>query len=567
MRTRLGALTGLALAAAALLIAVWVALGSFESRLTGSADSANTLVVARNLLERGRFEVDYLGYYFYEWPSVTHPEDSFPLLQPLLVAGLSWPFGDVFAGGALYAGIVVFALLGGIPLLVLRDRGPVAAATTFAVLIAFEGKWTTLPRHTNDGGAAALVGLGWVLLMTPHAARPATTRDARFLGACALFALGAAHKTSAGFVALAALAFVISDAALHVRARLARAGAILSFVALAQLPSWVWAYRHLGELGAPQNALGRVFVRTIAHRDDYLQAWEAFRTYWPAHPERVGRPEPGLREAWLRAWQALVQAVPHYLPLPWLAALVSQVRGTAGSRLAVGALQATALALLLPLYSHFEQRYFLPLRPLIAVALGVAVAEAAEVARLPRWCTSAGPLLLVAASFVPAPRLWRVAHGIGVGVALAAAAATGLRRRSVVEVRAAFVLAAVVVPAVLAAGGSRSTLLAGWRPPHERHEPAARLIERETSPDEVIMSRRVWNLNLHTRRPGVMVPFDPEDVCLVALRYGATALVVDDVDASRLTALHELIEALPVRAREGSVTIYDLGCGRPTRAG
>ena len=558
-----GRAAAFATAVALVLIASFFAIprgwSGYTTHFSGTADSANTLVVARNLMERGRFEVDYLGHYFYAWPSVTHAEDSFPLFHPLLVAALSLAFHDVWAGANIHAGLVVFGLFAGIPLLVLRARGALAATTSFAVLAAFEGHRSVLIQHSNDGGAVVLVGLGWALLV--HDLRePGARLRSRFVAACLLITLGVLHKTSSGVIAIVALAALALEVGRPRRDRVVRMGALVASLGLAHLPELVWSYIHLGEIGVPRNSPGRAFVRTIAHRSNFQIVWEGYRRYWPAHPEGPKPPsENGFVTAVGRVWRGIAKGGPSLLPLPWIASLLSAARTRVAARSALGAF---VVCLLLPLYSHYEERYFFVLRPLIAIALGGIVSDAAtelEMGGIGR--------ALMAASFLGSPFIthadfWKLTNVIVPIAALAIGICVFLVWRSSKKALAAAVLAATALAAVVGAGTAVDSVLDLVLSPREPFLLDAEVLESATAPDEIVMSRRPWNLNLHTRRRGIMIPLDPEDVCTAAARYGATAVLVDDVDAYRLRRALPMISALDVRLRMGEVTLYDLPCGR-----
>lgn len=52
----------------------------------GRGDYANYSNVARNLISGKGFSVDYLAWHFIQYPSLSHPEDMWPLLQPVWIA-------------------------------------------------------------------------------------------------------------------------------------------------------------------------------------------------------------------------------------------------------------------------------------------------------------------------------------------------------------------------------------------------------------------------------------------------------------------------------------------------
>src|SRR5262249_47416796 len=52
----------------------------------GHADYADNAVVARNLVAGRGWVVDYITQFYTLYPSVTHPQETWPLLQPLWIA-------------------------------------------------------------------------------------------------------------------------------------------------------------------------------------------------------------------------------------------------------------------------------------------------------------------------------------------------------------------------------------------------------------------------------------------------------------------------------------------------
>ncbi len=76
-------------AAAALLGVTLLALHATTTYLSpwiGHGDPADFAVVARNVAEGHGFTVNYIWQFFRDYPSVTHPEDVWPLLEPLMMA-------------------------------------------------------------------------------------------------------------------------------------------------------------------------------------------------------------------------------------------------------------------------------------------------------------------------------------------------------------------------------------------------------------------------------------------------------------------------------------------------
>jgi hypothetical protein len=59
----------------------------------GHADYADNAVVARNLAVGRGYVVDYLAQFYRTYPNSTHPAETWPILQPTLIAPFFWLFG------------------------------------------------------------------------------------------------------------------------------------------------------------------------------------------------------------------------------------------------------------------------------------------------------------------------------------------------------------------------------------------------------------------------------------------------------------------------------------------
>ncbi|MBF6613216.1 MAG: glycosyltransferase family 39 protein [Chloroflexi bacterium] len=59
----------------------------------GHADYAENAVIARNVVEGRGFVVDYVAQFYKDYPGITHPAETWPLLQPLLITPFFMVFG------------------------------------------------------------------------------------------------------------------------------------------------------------------------------------------------------------------------------------------------------------------------------------------------------------------------------------------------------------------------------------------------------------------------------------------------------------------------------------------
>ncbi|MCX6014647.1 MAG: glycosyltransferase family 39 protein [Chloroflexales bacterium] len=68
-----------------LILAIWIIQ---TAPFIGHADYADNAVVARNLLRGRGWVVDYVTQFYRIYPSLTHPQETWPLLQPVWIAGV-----------------------------------------------------------------------------------------------------------------------------------------------------------------------------------------------------------------------------------------------------------------------------------------------------------------------------------------------------------------------------------------------------------------------------------------------------------------------------------------------
>ncbi|HEX5502671.1 MAG TPA: glycosyltransferase family 39 protein [Thermomicrobiales bacterium] len=99
------ALGGVVLYLAVLLPYVWAA------PWINHADYADNAVVARNLVEGHGFSVDYVAQFYRDYPTLRHPADTWPPLQPLLIAPFFAVFGPTTFAAKLPNVFIMAALL------------------------------------------------------------------------------------------------------------------------------------------------------------------------------------------------------------------------------------------------------------------------------------------------------------------------------------------------------------------------------------------------------------------------------------------------------------------------
>ncbi len=482
------------------------------------ADYADNAVVARNLVRGNGFAVDYVSQFYRDWPTVRHPADTWPPLQPLMIA-LSFALFGVSVGVAKLPNLLIML---GLLWLVFRvgrwlwsPRVGLLAALFVAAdpdllqgvvyplndtaftLLSFgcivllmklaAGKSSVVGRQSSEATAEEPSSTNYGLRTTDSSPAP---HDSRLTTHALLGLLG-------GLLILSkpSGAIILAGGGLWVVWRGWRGGALRptlvggALAAGIALLVWLpWGVRNLLTFGQP-------FYSTESF-DAWILMYRPWENIYAAYAGRLPLPHPRLlvgygfdtvtgkvwqqfSEAWksLRAGQIFPLTI---IPLALLGLLAAR-----GQRqLAIlGALGAAALlyGLFVLGYWHYEARYALFLIP---------------------W----GALFGAAGFWWLHDRLaaWR---GNG---ALAGLAAVG-------------VLALVLAPQWAQLHDDWS---ADLRTPNS--VVMAEWVASNTPPDAVIMSRNPWELSFHGDRRSVMIPYDTLPVIRqIAAQYGVGYLQLD----------------------------------------
>ena len=86
-----------------------VAWAMFQATFIGHADYADNAVVARNLIRGRGWVVDYVTQFYQLFPTVTHPQETWPILQPVWIA-ISYFFFGVHDHAARFPNLVFWGL-------------------------------------------------------------------------------------------------------------------------------------------------------------------------------------------------------------------------------------------------------------------------------------------------------------------------------------------------------------------------------------------------------------------------------------------------------------------------
>ncbi|MFN8537187.1 MAG: glycosyltransferase family 39 protein [Thermomicrobiales bacterium] len=478
------------------------------------ADYADNAVVARNLVQGQGFSVDYVAQFYRDWPTLRHPAETWPPLQPLLIAAAFFVFG-VSVGVAKLPNLIV--MLGMLWLIYRIGRwlwsprvGMVAALLVALHPAMFEGVvyplndmvFTLLAlgaialfvyvTGSNDEGeeghgrrlAGLRKGAGWALL--------------GIVGGLLLLA-----KPSGAILLVGGGAWALWRGWRDGRLRPVLVGGVLAalFALSLYLP---WLMRNQATFGQP-------FYTTESY-DAFLleyRPWEnIYQVYAGKQPlphrsllVRYGLDAVGdkIGAQFREAWGDLIKGAIFpllLLPLGVVAALVARERRQRGALAALG-LAVAGYAVFIAVYWHYERRYALFLVP---------------------WGALFG-----------AAGLWwlhdRVAEARG---------------RALAGIAALVVVGAMLVPQVQAV---RDDWSASLRTPGS--VVVADWLRDNTPGNAVVMTRNPWELSFHGERLSVMIPFnDLPTILAIGKKYGATYLQLDHLteDDLRRPALGPLYD-------------------------
>jgi hypothetical protein len=501
-----------ALAALAALIVVYGAImTALAARIEwiGHADYADNAVVARNLVNGRGYTVDYVAQFYRDYPpTISHPADVWPILQPTLIAGSFLLFGvNTFA--AKLPNIAIMCGLLAATAWVGRRLFGWAAGLAAAGLLAldgffFEGTLFPLNDLAFALGALLLVGLAARLSEVEAAGGRRLAPWYVGLGMCA--GLLFASKPSGALLALGVAGWWLWQR---------RPGGPLRW------PGWRWVAIGVGAtllvaapvVGRNLATFGAPFFSTEMY-DAWVAKWEPpdeniYRLMANdlPHPRRlVGFGFDRVTEAVALQFRKLGNDLAGGAliePALLILAGVGLAIGGAAVRRTIGALAwgVAPYALFVLVYWHYEERYFVFLLPWIGILACGAVAT------LLAWVFERGNA-----------GQQRVAVGlVALGVAL------------IVLPRAQFMVNQATSRLLPTAG---DVVIGEWLAEH-------------TPPEAVVMTRVPWQIAWHSGRRAVMIPLAPIDgIAATIQRYGVDYLLVGNPNqtAIRREALAPLYE-------------------------
>jgi 4-amino-4-deoxy-L-arabinose transferase-like glycosyltransferase len=564
----------------ALFAAIWI---GYEASIVavlpyvGHADYADNAVVARNLVAGRGWVVDYVTQFYQLYPGVTHPQETWPLLQPVWIA----PFFSLFGASAWAAklpNLLFTALLG---LLIysagarLWDRrvGLVAAA----VILASQWFFFMAIQTTSDL-AFVVLSFGAIYLLyraTTDDRRP-TTDDRRtgapnphpptsnprrgswflVLGSAVLTGLMMLQKPGSGVLIAGGMGLWFLAQVWHSHRRPTTSRKTQWSVVVGR---WslvvIWGLLALLIL-SPYLARNMLLFQKPFYSTESRDAWvlgygdweDIYKVYIAGDGPnaRADLPEPSwvLRWGFDRALRKLgdqVAAVRDYLAPPWVGlpsplgmilpgredkSLLSGMGAWLALLGALGAVRARRRLLTLLLAAFVPYTLFL-------VTYWHANEERYFVMVLP-W------LALLAAD-----ALWRgydriAAIGDGrwtpVGLALVVA-----------------VLVAVAQPSWPKIADKVQVEPLKWAPDVDAYD----WLRQNSAPDDVIMTRGPWQLSWHSQRPALMVPNTSDRrVFLRLVQYYHVRYLVRDTLSNPSPQAIKLIDSLIADPRLGLQEVY-----------
>lgn len=470
------------------------------------ADYADNAVVARNLVQGRGFTVDYVAQFYRDWPALRHPAETWPPLQPIMIAAAFFLFG-VSVGVAKLPNLLIMLGLIWLVYRVGRWLWSPRVGVLAALLVALHPAFVDGVAYPLNDVVFALLALGClalIALLAPPApgdeeGDAAATGWRRLGGWALLGVLG-------GLLLLAKPSglLLLAGGGAWLLWRGWRAGRLrpvliagLGAAALALAVYSPWLVRN-------QLTFGQPFYSTESY-DAYLLEYRDWETIYQVYAGRQPLPHRSLLVGYgldavadkigaqfRESWRDLIggQIVPVFLlPLTAIGALVA---GAGRRRAALAAIAAATVAyvLFVFVYWHYELRYALYLVPpamlLGAAGLGWLHDRLAEARG--RALALVVSLALVAAILVPQWQTLRVDW-------------VGARR----------------VP--------NSVVVAEW-------------IRDNTAGDAVVMTRNPWELSFQSERLSVMIPADDlTTIRAIAAKYGATYLQLDRLNDPRTRRL------------------------------
>jgi 4-amino-4-deoxy-L-arabinose transferase-like glycosyltransferase len=480
------------------------------------ADYADNAVVARNLVRGNGFTVDYVAQFYRDWPTVRHPADTWPPLQPIMIA-LSFALFGVSVGVAKLPNLLIMLGLLWLVFRVGRWLWSVRVGLLAALFVALDPDLLQGVVYPLNDTAFTLLSFGCIVLVLRVADKSAvggrrsaeedkeeaTTKSS---SSRALFSRLTTHDSRLTYALLGLLggllilckpsgAIILVGGGLWLLWRGWRGGTLRATITGGALAAGVallvwlpWGVRNLLTFGQPFYSTESFDAWILMYRP-WENIYKVYTGLLPLpHPRLLvgygfdtvlGKVWQQFSEAWksLRTGEIFPLTV---VPLALLGLLA--VRGQRQITLLLALGSAILLYALFVLgYWHYEPRYALFLVPWGALFGAAGLWWLHD--RLAAWRGNgaiAGLAVIGVMAFVLAPQ-W-----------------TQLRDDWSADLRT-----------------PNSVVMAEW-------------VAANTPTDAVIMSRNPWELSFHGDRRSVMIPYDTLPVIRqIAAQYGVGYLQLD----------------------------------------
>ncbi len=504
-----------------------------EMRFVGHADYADNAVVARNLLAGKGFTVDYVTQFYNPDLPLTHQQETWPLLQPVLIA----PFFHLVGDSPFAAKLPNLLLQAALALVVyalgtnLFDRRVGLVAVLLLLLNRFTFRQIIFPTSDLAFTLLAVLTLAQVYRAGEREREGASAWGSYLWAGVWAGLMMLAKPNGAIFVAIA-LAW---DLFWRWRDRRWTGWwkGWLAFCLPAGLLFAPWVLRNIVLFGAPVHSTEAADAWVLKYRP-----WEEiYRVYYGDLPNR----------SWLLRYgfDAVTQAIGTEFTKWWhyLTVDSSSLLTLAGSFLALGGALSLrrrparlfslvgAIFLLFGVfictYWHVEERYFVPFIPWLVLLAARGLWWLYDVLAYRRDDHGR-----------PVPSAWAWL-GLAMVVLLCAQMVGPFFQETAAK---------------LEQDRARTGELQAY---------AWLADEQNTDPQDVVMTRVPWQLTYYSGRRSVMIPQDGlEDAQAIAARYGADYLLLDDLARQTRPALHQaLAGAGPWKLvyDQGGVQIYALG--------
>lgn len=477
------------------LLLTWIA---WRVPWIGHADYADNAVVAANLVRGRGFSVDYIAQFYRAYPTVTHPADTWPPLQPLLTVPFFALLGVSTAAAKMPNVVVMVALLSLTYWIGARWWSPRVGLLAALLLALHTYLFNGVLYPVNDL-VFSLLALALLVLLalstTPRdaggqalVAQPARWQRAYWPMVGVLVGLLYLAKPSGLLLAGGAGVWLLWSAWRQGRFRQVMGGGTVA-VLVALLVVAPWLVRNVLTFGVP-------FYSTEQF-DAWILKYQLDEAIYRVYMGRLPLPHPRLLAGYGFDWIAQVNAAQvrkfvadlgggrlapvALLPLGALGViLLNEVQRRLWTPLVAAILPYAAFVVL---YWHYERRYTLFLLPWLMLAGAAAIWWLHDSIASARGARIAAATALVLSSFIIVPQvgvMWNDAQ------------------------------AAQATPS--------SVTIARW-------------VAANTPPDAVVMTRNPWELSFHSGRRTVMIPYDNLEAILeIAARYNVTYLQLDHLD-------------------------------------